>query len=465
MLKVKLLILIASTVFANPSLLAQGIEQLFPLVVTGGGTSTSFVVSNLNANPVQVQIERFLSDGTPLQPIIFPLDPGGKKKITVSDEGALTASWARIGAKIGLFATTIAASATLELPRLVDEPAAVPLDSFAIVVSNSARTGLAIVNQNDFPVQIIAELRDARGVSQKTSRFTLPPRNQVVRFIDEAPFFLDLNLLGSIKVTSSLPVIAFSTQLAEDKIIAQPLLLLIKGERGGPGPPGPAGAVGPQGPPGPPGPAGLRGDKGDTGPMGPPGAPGPKGDKGDPGPQGLPGPPGRGISPEGNLKVMDLTVFGNASLRGASFSGEVTIQGGADINGPVNIQGSVKATGAKSAVIRTANYGTRLVYSDESTEVYLFDRGRGQLIDGVVTIELDPVFLEMVQIDEDHPMLVQITPTSKCFGIYVKEITATSFTVEELMGGSSNATFHWEVAAKRKGLENVRLNSTDAEQR
>ena len=33
----------------------------------------------------------------------------------------------------------------------------------------------------------------------------------------------------------------------------------------------------------------------------------------------------------------------------------------------------------------------------------------------------------------------------------------TSFTVKELMGGYSSATFDWEVAAKRKGCEDERL--------
>ncbi len=56
-------------------------------------------------------------------------------------------------------------------------------------------------------------------------------------------------------------------------------------------------------------------------------------------------------------------------------------------------------------------------------------------------------------------MRVQVTLTGDCNGVYVSEKTATGFTVRELRGGASNATFDWEVAAKRKGYEDVRLES------
>jgi len=72
-------------------------------------------------------------------------------------------------------------------------------------------------------------------------------------------------------------------------------------------------------------------------------------------------------------------------------------------------------------------------------------------------IELDPVFLETVTVDADHPLLVQVTLTSDCRGVFVAEKSPHGFTVKELMGGRSNATFDWEVAAKRKGYEDQRL--------
>jgi|GEM_PF-1227755 len=118
---------------------------------------------------------------------------------------------------------------------------------------------------------------------------------------------------------------------------------------------------------------------------------------------------------------------------------------------------SLQITGQKQAVVSTASYGQRGLYTDESAELYFFDRGGGQLADGVSTIALDPIWLETVTIDADHPMRVQVTLTGDCNGAYVSEKTATGFTVRELQGGTSDATFDWEVAAKRKGYEDERL--------
>jgi len=127
------------------------------------------------------------------------------------------------------------------------------------------------------------------------------------------------------------------------------------------------------------------------------------------------------------------------------------------ITGDFFTEGESYVEGTKTAVVHTSSYGQRKLYVDESAEVYFFDRGQGQLVNGEVTIQLDPIFLETVTIDNDHPMLVQVTLTADCKGVFVSNQTETSFTVKELMGGTSNASFNWEVAAKRKGYEDERL--------
>ncbi|MFQ5866260.1 MAG: hypothetical protein ACE5IW_13640, partial [bacterium] len=131
-------------------------------------------------------------------------------------------------------------------------------------------------------------------------------------------------------------------------------------------------------------------------------------------------------------------------------------------NGNFYTKGDLTADGTKNAVVATASYGTRKLYADESAEVSFFDRGRGQLVNGEVTIELDPMFLETVTIDNEHPLLVQVTLTADCNGVFVSNQTATSFTVRELMSGKSSATFNWEVAAKRKGYESVRMEEFES---
>ena len=119
--------------------------------------------------------------------------------------------------------------------------------------------------------------------------------------------------------------------------------------------------------------------------------------------------------------------------------------------------GDLLVTGNKNNIVKTASYGTRKMYAVESPEVWYVDRGQGQLVNGQVRIPLDPMYLETVTVDARHPMIVKITPTAECNGMFVAEKGTDYFVVKELMGGSSNATFDWEVSIKRKGYEDVRL--------
>ena len=115
-----------------------------------------------------------------------------------------------------------------------------------------------------------------------------------------------------------------------------------------------------------------------------------------------------------------------------------------------------RQSGAKNAVVETENYGPRLLYAIEATEVWFEDFGGGRLTNGRCEVRLDPVFLETVTIDPEHPLQVSVTPTADCAGLFVQK-RHDGFSVVEGRGGRSNASFDWRVAAKRKGLEDARL--------
>lgn len=123
-------------------------------------------------------------------------------------------------------------------------------------------------------------------------------------------------------------------------------------------------------------------------------------------------------------------------------------------------EGRFAATGSKSAIVRTSK-GPRELYCVESPEIWFTEVGSGKLINGRAHIELDPLFLETVTIDENNPMKVIITLTDEANGVYIKK-GKTGFDVIELNGGKSNATFDYIVYAKRKGYENKRLEFTEA---
>ncbi len=113
--------------------------------------------------------------------------------------------------------------------------------------------------------------------------------------------------------------------------------------------------------------------------------------------------------------------------------------------------------GTKSAYVPTRNYGTRVLYCEESAEIYFTDYGSARLENGHCTVQIDPVFLQTVTIDDNNPMKVFIQMTDECpNGVYVKK-GKDEFEVIEQNGGHSNATFDYRIVAKRKGFETRRL--------
>jgi hypothetical protein len=122
--------------------------------------------------------------------------------------------------------------------------------------------------------------------------------------------------------------------------------------------------------------------------------------------------------------------------------------------------GDMIASGSKPAVVRTSQ-GHRLLYAQESPEVWFEDFGEGAFAGGRAHIDLDELFLETVTIDELHPMKVFVQLTSGVPAPVVVEKGRTGFDLR-VADISSGATFDYRVVAKRKGYEEERLRETDA---
>jgi len=117
----------------------------------------------------------------------------------------------------------------------------------------------------------------------------------------------------------------------------------------------------------------------------------------------------------------------------------------------------VIANGTKSASVPTTK-GNQLLYVTEAPEVWFEDLGGGKLVNGEVTIQLDPLFLETVVIDADHPMRVFVQMEGESQEVYVTKGT-TSFVVKERNGGNSNAEFSYRIMAKRVHFQDHRFGS------
>ncbi len=113
-------------------------------------------------------------------------------------------------------------------------------------------------------------------------------------------------------------------------------------------------------------------------------------------------------------------------------------------------------TGQVKALATTGN-GARTVetYSVQSPENWMEDFGSGALKDGVTTVSLDATFAETISGNADYHVF--LTPRGDSKGLYVTNVTATSFEVHESGGGTATIGFDYRIVAKRRGFETQRM--------
>jgi hypothetical protein len=175
--------------------------------------------------------------------------------------------------------------------------------------------------------------------------------------------------------------------------------------------------------------------------------------------------------------IWGLGVFGTVNDDGAAgvcgsadnrigVSGEsvnyIGVRGYSEHGTAVHADGDMVATGSKPAQVKLDDGTLVRLFCEEAAEVYFTDYGESGLLGGKAHIELDPVFLQTVTIDDAHPMKVFIQVEGDCNGVYVTNKTSTGFDVVELQGGTSNIPFSYRVVCKRKYYEDARLTTPEA---
>jgi hypothetical protein len=112
----------------------------------------------------------------------------------------------------------------------------------------------------------------------------------------------------------------------------------------------------------------------------------------------------------------------------------------------------LNTNGTKPAVVATDD-GARLMYSEESSEVWFSDYGFGTLQDGSVVIFLDPVFAQTVDLTGPYHVFLQAYGDAE---LYVNNRTAAGFEVH-LRDGDPNVEFSYRIVASRLGYEETRM--------
>jgi hypothetical protein len=115
----------------------------------------------------------------------------------------------------------------------------------------------------------------------------------------------------------------------------------------------------------------------------------------------------------------------------------------------------ILSDGTKSTIMATSA-GKRILFCPEAPQPFFEDFGEARLVNGHCRVNLDPLFLDCIAVNQENPLRVFITLTDDCNGVYVKT-DATGFDVYELKNGRSNAGFYYRVIGLRRGDEDVRF--------
>jgi hypothetical protein len=144
-----------------------------------------------------------------------------------------------------------------------------------------------------------------------------------------------------------------------------------------------------------------------------------------------------------------------AALGAAGIVAENTSGGlGLVVTGNAQVFGSLQVFGAKNAVIKMPDGSNASVYCQESPEPYFEDFGRGQLLGGVASIQLEREYASLVA---GGDYMVFLTPQGDTRGLFVTRQGPGGFEVRECQGGTSSIPFTYRVVTRRKDIEGRRF--------
>ncbi len=136
-------------------------------------------------------------------------------------------------------------------------------------------------------------------------------------------------------------------------------------------------------------------------------------------------------------------IYGYGSSTGSTYYG-------------VYFSGGLAGSGTKSGMVRTPD-GPKLVYCQESPENWFEDFGT-HTIDGSVTrVDIATDFGHTVTVSDEHPLKVFITPRAN-FGDWWIQSDEKGFELHA-PNAPIGAQFDYRIVAKRKGYEDIRLES------
>ncbi|AMQ06725.1 phage tail spike protein [Sporosarcina psychrophila] len=134
------------------------------------------------------------------------------------------------------------------------------------------------------------------------------------------------------------------------------------------------------------------------------------------------------------------------------FSPTIMLSGHVTSNS-LSVFNDLNVYGSKNASVPTSQ-GVVSISAYETAEYYFGDIGRGTVAEGECIIEIDPLFKETVNTDIDYEVF--LAP----YGIGLIYVDLDSMNADSFVVKGDNIPFVYEIKAKRRGFEDVRLEAT-----
>ena len=163
----------------------------------------------------------------------------------------------------------------------------------------------------------------------------------------------------------------------------------------------------------------------------------------------------------GDIKVGDINcdyIYGNRIFIGSDFV--INSSGQLNANylgsyGNIAALGNLTVSGSKNSLQSTENYGHRLINAYETAEYYFGDIGNGVIKSGECIVYIDDILKECINTECEYHVFTQVYK-----GNIVRIERLQNYFI---VYGEEETEFSWEIKAKRRGYENVRLDTVEIE--
>ena len=135
-----------------------------------------------------------------------------------------------------------------------------------------------------------------------------------------------------------------------------------------------------------------------------------------------------------------------------TFSDDGTIRLNAGLGNGTIVEDNLEVWGDKQAVVPTQHYGVRSLYAEEADKSYFSTKGIVTIDDMEITINIDPIFLEVIELNSTCPYMIQLTPYSNA-RVWVEDIKDDKFTIKS----DRPTTLTYDLKAIRISYQDVYL--------